>query len=112
MNWEAIGAVGEVGGAIGVIVTLIYLATQIRQNTRTIRLTAYDSFQRSVSEAQRSIASDPELSRINRTGLDTPDELDAAEQERFRLLLYSVFIGFQQNFFSSQTQSLPSRNAF
>lgn len=32
MNWEAIGAIGEVAGAIGVIVTLIYLATQIRQS--------------------------------------------------------------------------------
>ncbi len=30
MNWEAIGAVGEVLGAIGVIVTLGYLAVQIR----------------------------------------------------------------------------------
>ena len=37
MNWEAIGAIGEVLGAIGVIVTLAYLAVQIRQNTRDIR---------------------------------------------------------------------------
>ena len=33
MNWEAIGAVGEVLGAVGVILTLGYLAVQIRQNT-------------------------------------------------------------------------------
>lgn len=31
--WEAVGAVGEVLGALGVIVTLGYLAVQIRQNT-------------------------------------------------------------------------------
>ena len=37
MNWEAIGAVGEVLGALGVIATLSYLAVQIRQNTRTVR---------------------------------------------------------------------------
>ena len=36
MNWEAVGAVGEVLGAIGVIVTLVYLAVQIRQNTRAM----------------------------------------------------------------------------
>ena len=29
MNWEAIGAVAELLGAIGVIASLIYLATQI-----------------------------------------------------------------------------------
>ncbi|MGD8829731.1 MAG: hypothetical protein PVF57_03930, partial [Pseudomonadales bacterium] len=31
--WEAIGAIGELLGAIGVILTLVYLAVQIRQNT-------------------------------------------------------------------------------
>ena len=34
MNWEAIGAIGEILGAAGVIVTLGYLAFQIRQNNR------------------------------------------------------------------------------
>lgn len=37
MNWEAIGAIGEVVGAIGVIATLIYLAAQIRQNSAVVR---------------------------------------------------------------------------
>jgi hypothetical protein len=37
MNWEAIGAVGDILGAAGVIVTLAYLAVQIRQNTKMAR---------------------------------------------------------------------------
>jgi len=36
MNWEAISAISEAIAAIGVIVTLIYLAMQIRHNTRTV----------------------------------------------------------------------------
>jgi hypothetical protein len=32
MNWEAIGAIGELVGGIAVIVTLIYLAIQVRQS--------------------------------------------------------------------------------
>jgi len=31
MNWDAIGAVGEVVGAVAVVVTLLYVARQIRQ---------------------------------------------------------------------------------
>ena len=31
MNWEAIGAVGEILGAGGVLVTLVYLASQLHQ---------------------------------------------------------------------------------
>ena len=33
MNWEAISAVGETLGAGAVLVTLVYLAVQVRQNT-------------------------------------------------------------------------------
>ncbi len=36
MNWEAIGAVGEIVGAAAVVVTLIYLAAQVRQNTKSM----------------------------------------------------------------------------
>jgi len=43
MNWDAIGAVGEVVGAICVVLTLGYLAVQIRQNTRATRATTYSS---------------------------------------------------------------------
>ena len=34
MNWDAIGAMAELAGALGVIASLIYVATQIRQSTR------------------------------------------------------------------------------
>ena len=37
MNWDALGAIGEMLSAIGVIATLLYLSVQIRQNTRAIR---------------------------------------------------------------------------
>ena len=37
INWDAVGAIGEVVGAFGVIATLIYLAMQIRQNTQVTR---------------------------------------------------------------------------
>jgi hypothetical protein len=33
MNWDAIGAVGEILGAIAVFVSLLYLAIQIRSTT-------------------------------------------------------------------------------
>jgi hypothetical protein len=40
MDWNAIGALGELAGAIGVILSLIYLASQIRQNTLSNRIAA------------------------------------------------------------------------
>ena len=37
MNWEAIAAIGQIIGAFAVVLSLAYLATQIRQNTSGIR---------------------------------------------------------------------------
>ena len=37
MNWEAIGVIAEVIGAIAVVVSLAYLAVQVRSNTRALR---------------------------------------------------------------------------
>ncbi len=43
MNWEAISAVSEIIGAVAVVVSLIYVAAQIRQNTRMMRTAAKQS---------------------------------------------------------------------
>jgi hypothetical protein len=40
MNWDAIGAIGEIVGAIAVVVSLVYLAIQIRGQNRESRLAA------------------------------------------------------------------------
>jgi len=39
MNWDALGAVAELIGAIAVVATLFYLAVQIKQNGRMVRST-------------------------------------------------------------------------
>ena len=45
MNWDAIGAIGETLSAIAVLITLGYLAIQIRQNTQTMKASALRSMQ-------------------------------------------------------------------
>ena len=43
MNWEAIGAIGESLGAAGVIVTLVYLAVQIRDSNRVAENASFEN---------------------------------------------------------------------
>jgi hypothetical protein len=43
MNWDAIGAIAELLGALGVLGSLLYLAVQIRQNTKALRGIAIDA---------------------------------------------------------------------
>ena len=71
MNWDAIGAIGELVGALVVFLTLIYLATQIRiQNqqlqlqNRETRLAGNQELFKSITEHTQAINSDPELIEI------------------------------------------------
>lgn len=50
MNWDALGAVAEALGSIGVIVTLFYLISQIRQNTSSLEASSLHAL---MNEAQQ-----------------------------------------------------------
>ena len=41
MNWEAIGAISQIVGAVLVGITLIYLAVQLRQNTSALKSSTF-----------------------------------------------------------------------
>ena len=94
MNWEAIGAVGEVLGAVGVILTLGYLAMQIRQNTAM--MTA-QSVQASVDATQRVLlfrAENPDLRAVLRKARNNED-LSGDEFELLVAYLQATFMNFQ-----------------
>ena len=64
MPWDAIGAVGEAAGALAVVVTLIFLAREMRTNTRAIAGSSTREIWLTFSNWNREIARDPELKRI------------------------------------------------
>ena len=63
MNWDAIGAVGEVLGALVVIGSLIYLSRQIRQNTDLGRAAAQREVNTAFNTVVYNLNSDPEIFR-------------------------------------------------
>jgi hypothetical protein len=89
---ETLGNIGDFVGGIGVIVTLIYLAIQIRQNTQQldhnselVQASAELETARLLAEVHASAAASPELVRLWNL-MPTPDALD--ELERARLLWF------------------------
>lgn len=63
MNWDAIGATGEVLGATVVVISVIYLATQIWQNTATSRAEALRSYSFEIARQFQDWGSNPEISK-------------------------------------------------
>ncbi len=103
MNWEALGAIAELGGAMGVVVTLVYLATQIRRSSAADNANAYQSIMNSWHQATALL-----LDSDNRTvflkGLSRYDDLCESERlmfhvqaaqmlDRFESMLHFSFLG-------------------
>ncbi len=90
MNWEAIAATGEILGAVAVLVTLIYLAAQIRQNTATVATATYDSVLNEINNINIAIAQNEALASIVYHGMYDPDSLSEMDRVRFSFVFRGV----------------------
>ena len=89
MQWEAIGAIGEVLGAVAVIATLGYLAVQIRQNTKAVRIQTYQAIMDSSNRLGDSLA-EQDVDAIYRKGRKDPDNCSPEEWSKFILIAGQV----------------------
>ena len=94
MNWNAIGAIGEILGAIAVVATLIYLTVQLRQNSLQIRLGSSQTAASNYSGRVIQVLSDPVSLSVFRNGLRSFSALTPDEQARF----HATMLGFQTTF--------------
>ena len=86
MNWDAIGAIGEIVGALAVVITLIYLAAQMKMNTTAVNRSASQAVLSGRGEAARFLANDADISDIFWKAGSDPDSLTEREWQRFILI--------------------------
>jgi hypothetical protein len=107
MNWDAIGAVAELLGAIGVIVSLIYLAGQIRQNTRTQRRTNLGDIAIELAATIRCTATNSELASLVLRGHADLGSLDPIERFRYDNFMYVYLANFERALFDARSGDYP-----
>jgi hypothetical protein len=98
VNWEAIGAVGEIFGALAVVITLVYLARQIRQDAVATTSSAMGSWLADYNNMVLEILRDPEVAQIFRQGLTDFEQLDENDQMRFHAWMVAHFLNAQNVF--------------
>ena len=86
MNWDAIGAVAELLGALAVIASLIYLAQQIRHTWRNLENQAENDVYLRTFQAYDPVYQENN-GEIMWKGLHYPDQLSESEAFVFDLLM-------------------------
>lgn len=84
---EAVRNSGSVA-AIATLITLIYLAVQIRESSQVSRLSLQENFVSGQEEFFHYLLANEETYRVWRLGSTTTDELSEEDRERFGLILY------------------------
>lgn len=75
MNWEAIAGISELVGAIGVVISLLYLAKQIKQNTESTEAAGFQAWQTDSAAHWLATAGNQDLGRAVAAGLDDSKNL-------------------------------------
>ena len=91
MNWDMITGSAEVLGALAVLITLIYLARQIRQNTEEVRSANYHSVTDSFNALNLTVAGNPELAKVVRLGNKAYEKLSEDEKTQYNFTMHAVF---------------------
>jgi hypothetical protein len=102
MTLSDLGNVGEFIASIAVVVSLVYLGIQIRQNTRIVKAATHHSSSRAWSELEIGLGSDPEVARILLKGGRSYAELNLEERFRYSLLMRAIIHLHEDDFVQSQ----------
>jgi hypothetical protein len=85
MNWDAAGAIGEMAGAVGVVVTLIYLARQLNDHTKTLKVQSLDS---SFSEWNKLLAEIQDSNKLGAIFLKSQTGEELSDNEAHELTYF------------------------
>jgi hypothetical protein len=109
MDIQDLGSLGELLAALATIATLVYLAVQVRQNTRALTSSTFQAISNDMSISSEAISTHPDLADVFFRGRCSLDELSPAERLQFSFFLLmtvrrleSLFIQSKMGFVGSE----------
>lgn len=82
--------VAEIVGAVAIVLSLIFVGTELQRNTSTVRGATFQSVSDSITEFTLSLATTPGLAELYVRGLNNPNELSTEESIRFNMLITTI----------------------
>jgi hypothetical protein len=98
LDITTLAAWGEFIGGIAVVASLIYLAGQIRQNSKLLRASTASVSNNANTALNTLVVQDEELARIFWEGIADRDSLSEVDRRRFDPVMWIVFMGNSQQY--------------
>ena len=95
MNWDAGGAIGEIAGALAVVITLVFLSRQLRETARQLSLASTHEATTLFNEAFAPIYNNDHTMKIWVHGLRDPASLSEEDLEIFFLFMARLITVFE-----------------
>ena len=105
MTLQDLGNIGDFVGGVGVVVTLAYLAVQIRSNTRALRSASHQSMLDAVNSLNVTLTDRPDFAALLVKAHSDFDGLTTEERIRFNAYA-SRLVGNYENVFYQNSQRL------
>jgi hypothetical protein len=107
VDLDTLAKLGEFVGGFFVVVSLVYLAHQVRQNTKSLQTENYARVLDRMSTLQSRLSVDAELNRLVVIGAEDPGRLSRMERIRFSWALYELFGAGEFMFHQARAAALP-----
>jgi len=105
MNLNDLANLGQIIGALAVVISLFYVAHSIRQNTNAVRSGTAQTVHEHFAKWYHLVAADDELSQIVAKGLRDYGSLSEKERVRF-VATFMAFLSYSQNAFLKWREGL------
>ena len=109
MNWEAISAVGQIVGAVAVVISVIYLALQVRSNARQTRLASMRSMSDAFNGFLQGLAGNPQMGELWYRGVTDYESIKGGDLPRFNALIDHLFRIFEDMYYQKLEGHLDPR---
>jgi hypothetical protein len=93
---------GEFIGGVAVLVTLVYLAVQVRQNTRTVAAASSQAVTSTSADILMRGAANKDLAQVFLKMISAPDSLDAVERIQAWMYLRAAFRTMENQYYQSR----------
>lgn len=106
MSLEQLGVIANIVGAIAIVISLVYLAIQIKDSARSSRSAAVTDATTAMQSFYQELGSNPATSRLFLQAVTNPDALSEQDQFQYVMLMHSCFLGFQRSYFLAREGTL------